>query len=61
MSRHRLSFAEKRRARLARKFDRLDSLEPRIPVTEPISFTAMSLGALRGLTAIGIMDAMGGG
>ncbi len=61
MSRYRLSFSEKRRARLAKKVDRLDRLEPRIPVTEPISFTAMSLGALRGLAQLGIMDAQGGG
>jgi len=60
MSRPRKSFSEKRRARLARKFDHLDCLEPRIPVTEPISFTALSVSALRGLAALGIMDASGG-
>ena len=60
MSRTRMSFSQKRRARLAKKFDQLERLEPRMPVTEPISFPALSLSALGGLRQLGIMDVMGG-
>jgi RHS repeat-associated protein len=61
MGRSRKSFAEKRRALLAIKAALLDRLEPRVPVTEPISFSALSLGVARGLAEIGIMDAQGRG
>jgi hypothetical protein len=47
MSRHRLSFTEKRRRKLALKVARLDKLEPRTAITEPISVTALLVSALR--------------
>ena len=52
----RLSFTEKRRARLGLKVDRLDQLETRNTITEPISLLGLSLSALRGLAQIGLMD-----
>ena len=55
-----LSYTERRRARLALKFGRLDQLETRNTITEPISVTALSLTALRGLAQLGIMQADGG-
>ena len=60
MSRRRLSFTERRRARLALKFGRLDRLETRNTMTEPISATAISTGMLRSLAQFGIMQADGG-
>ena len=58
----RLSFTERRRARqpLAMKFGRLDRLETRNTITEPISVTALSFTAFRGLAQLGIMQADGG-
>jgi hypothetical protein len=41
--RRRLSFTEKRRARLAMKWDRLEKLEQKNSITEPISFGTVDL------------------
>ena len=60
MSRRRLSFTERRRARLARKSAQLDRLETRNTITEPISFTGLALSSMRGLAQLGIMQADGG-
>jgi hypothetical protein len=60
MSRHRLSFTEKRRRKLAVKTAHLDRLETRNTITEPISFTGLSLSALRGLAQMGIVSPDGG-
>jgi hypothetical protein len=60
MSSRRLSFTERRRNRLALKFGRLDRLETRNTMTEPISITALSLGAFKGLAQFGVMHADGG-
>src|SRR5262245_49419962 len=40
----RLSFTERRRARLARRVEVLDLLEEKTTITEPISLSALSLG-----------------
>ena len=56
----RLSFTERRRASLARKFDQLCRLENRNTITEPISVTGLSISALRGLAQLGIMSVAGG-
>jgi RHS repeat-associated protein len=61
MPRLRVSFTERRRARLARKFDRIERLETRNTVTEPISVTGLSVSALRGLAQLGIAQVHGGG
>jgi len=58
--RHLLSFTERRRASLAKKVDRLDRLETRNTMTEPISVTALSVSALRSLVQLGIMSVGGG-
>ena len=42
------------------KFGRLDQLEPRTTITEPISITGLSFAAFRGLAQLGIMSADGG-
>ncbi len=44
MSRQRRSFTECRRTRLAVKVDRLDILEPRSLITDPLNLFAASLG-----------------
>jgi len=44
MSQHRLSFTDRRRAHLARKFVRLDQMEPRSLITDPISLAGLSMG-----------------
>jgi hypothetical protein len=49
----RLSFTESRR-RLAKQVDRLDRLESRTTITEPISFTGLSITALRCLAQLGV-------
>ena len=59
MSRHRISFTEKRRRKLARKSS-LERLELRNTMTEPISVAALSVSAMRGLAQMGIMSADGG-
>jgi RHS repeat-associated protein len=56
----RLSFTERRRRRLAKNVDRLDRLESRTTITEPISITGLSISALRGLVQLGIMHPYGG-
>ncbi len=56
----RLSFTERRRARLALKFARMDRLETRNTITEPISVTGLALSSMRGLVQLGIMQADGG-
>jgi len=55
------ALSEKRRARLARKFDRLDRLETRNTITEPISVMGLSVTALRGLAQLGMVQVHGGG
>ena len=57
---HRVSFTEKRRARLRKAVDRIDQLESRTTITEPISFTGLSVSALRGLAQLGIAQVQGG-
>ena len=59
MKGHRLNFGERRRRMLAKKVDRLDRLETRNTITEPISVLGLSLTSLRGLVQLGIMDADG--
>jgi hypothetical protein len=59
MARLRLSWTEKRRRRLARQVDRLDKLEPRSLIVEPINITLLAQ-ALRGAVQIGFIDAFGG-
>jgi hypothetical protein len=49
MSRHRLSFTDRRRVRLARTFERLETMENRTLVTEPINLFALSLGGSLGM------------
>ncbi len=51
----RKSFTERRRARLRMQVDRLDRLETRNTITEPVSVTGLSVTALRGLALIGVM------
>ena len=55
MSFRRASFTETRRRSLAKRVDRLDRLESRTTITEPISFTGLSITALRGLAQLGLM------
>ncbi len=74
MSQHRLSFCDRRRAHLARKF-RVDQMEPRSLITDPISLAGLSMGlplvwGILGLTrtnglggdstAAGLLAAQGG-
>jgi hypothetical protein len=54
-----LSFTERRRRRLAKKVDRLDRLESRTTITEPISFTGLAISALRGIVQLGLMSPFG--
>jgi hypothetical protein len=58
MSRRR-SYTDKRRARLAKKVDRLDRLETRNTITEPISVFGLSVGGLRALAQFGIISPVG--
>ena len=55
MSRH-VSFTERRRASLRRQVDRLELLELRNTITEPISVLGLSLSAYSGLNRLGIAD-----
>ena len=57
----RQNFTEKRRARLRKAVNRVERLEPRNTITEPISVTALSLSALHGLGQFGIVQVHGGG
>ena len=61
MGRFRLSFTERRRARLAKQVNRLDRLETRNTITEPISLTALSLGLAPALMALGLPRGYGRG
>jgi hypothetical protein len=61
MSRRRRSFTEKRRARLAMQWDRLDKLESKNTITEPVSLLGLATGSLRGMVQLGLMQADGGG
>jgi len=61
MSSLRLTYTERRRARMARKFDRLDLLENRTTITEPISLTALSLGGWMAWMQAAAMPARGAG
>ena len=56
----RLSFTERRRRRLAKKVDRIDRLETRNTITEPISITGLLIPAVSGLVRLGIMHPYGG-
>ena len=60
MSRRRKSFTEKRRARLAMRWDRLDRLESRQTITEPVSLLGLATGSLRGMVQLGLAQADGG-
>ena len=51
----RVRFTEFRRRQLATKVDRLDRLESRTTITEPISFTGLALSAIRGMMQLGFM------
>ena len=55
MSFRRLSFTERRRRRLAKKVDRLDRLETRNTITEPISVTGLAINAIRGAVQLGFI------
>ncbi len=54
-----LSFTERRRRRLAKKVDRLDRLESRTTITEPISFTGLAISAISPLVRLGIISRSG--
>jgi hypothetical protein len=56
----RLSLTERRRIRQAMKLGRLDRLETRNTITEPLSITTLSFTAFRGLAQLGIMQAVWG-
>ena len=51
----RLSFTERRRRRLAKKVDRLDRLETRNTITEPISVTGLAINAMGGAVSLGFI------
>ena len=44
MPRSSLSYTDRRRARLALKFDRIESMESRSLITDPINLFALSMG-----------------
>ena len=48
-------FTERRRHRLAKKVDRLERLEPKTTITEPISITSLAVSALRGAAQLGFI------
>jgi YD repeat-containing protein len=52
----RLSFTERRRRRLTKQVDRLDRLESRTTITEPVSFTGLSISWLRELVQFGLVS-----
>jgi RHS repeat-associated protein len=54
------SFTEERRARLRKAVDRIERLETRNTITEPISITALSVTALSGLARLGLAQVHGG-
>ena len=49
-------FTSRRRRYLAKKVDRLDRLENRTTMTEPISAVGLLMGSLRWLDQLGIVD-----
>ncbi len=51
----RLSFTERRRRRLAKKVDRLDRLETKNTITEPISISGLAMTAMRGAAQLGFI------
>ena len=53
MNFRRLSFTERRRRMLAMKWDRLDRLETRNTITEPISVSGLAISTFRGLALLG--------
>jgi hypothetical protein len=57
MPRFKLSFTERRRARLAKKVNQLERLESKVTITEPISVMGLCIPALRTLAGIGLVDA----
>ncbi len=50
-----MGFPERRRRRLATKVDRLDRLETRNTITEPISVTGLAVSAMRGAAGLGLI------
>ncbi|HZW34311.1 MAG TPA: hypothetical protein VFF52_26545, partial [Isosphaeraceae bacterium] len=60
MPRLRLSFQECRRRALCMRVRALEKLESKSTITEPISFTGLSLSAVRGLVQLGIVPTNGG-
>ena len=52
-------FTSRRRRYLAKKVDRLDRLETRTTMTEPISVVGLMMGSLRWLEQLGIVDKNG--
>jgi len=52
----RISFTEGRRRRLARQVDRLDRLESRALIVEPLSLTGLSISWLRGVAQLGLIS-----
>ncbi len=50
-----IGYTERRRRMLRRNFDRLDRLESRTQITEPISLVGVATNALRNLIALGFM------
>src|SRR5262245_49389138 len=57
----RQSFTSRRRRELQKRVDRLETLEIRNTITEPISVLGLSLSALRGLASVGLIDLSGSG
>src|SRR5271157_5622480 len=52
---------KERRRRLAKKVDRLDRLETRNTITEPISVTGLAISFARGTAIFGFLVPSGGG
>ena len=50
-----IGYTERRRRMLRRNVDRLDRLESRTQITEPISLVGLATNALRNLIALGFM------
>ena len=49
------SFTEARRRRLGKKVDRLERLETRNTITEPISITSLAVSAMKGAASLGFI------
>ena len=52
-------FTDRRRRQLAKKVDRLERLETRNTITEPISVTGLALSAITGASRLGLIPAFG--